>query len=230
MKVLSEEAVFASLFACGALQFGVRKHLKLHVLDDNAPKSYFYANIRNDPVEAVLLRASGEYMASATHDVLELQKGRNWSVVGVPNGGVELAEGFVRNIHRSNHSGVTLITPLEKVGEDAERHIQIIPRTFLSESPILLIENVVTTAASAIEAVKALRRYGGEVNKVVTLLDRELGGAENLAALGVELLSCCKMTWLISFLHEVGLIDDETARNSLLNLQDMQLYMKKQGS
>lgn len=227
MKVLSEEAVFASLFACGALQFGVRKHLKMHVLDENAPKSYFYANIRNDPVAPVLLRASGEHMASAMHHVLELQDGRNWSVVGVPNGGVELAEGFVRNIHRYNQSGVTLIAPLEKVGEDSERHIQIVPRTLLPESPILLIENVVTTAASAIEAVKALRRYGGTVNKVMTLLDRELGGAENLAALGVELVSCCKITWLIDFLHEVGLIDDDTARNSLLNLQDMQLYLKQ---
>lgn len=228
MITLCRDAVLAMLYAYGALKFGGLHRLKWHNFDPEAPSSYFYADIRKERVDPVVLQAIGRYMGGSLHHMLDLNEGQKWCVVGVPNGGVELAQGFVKNIHEYSPSGVVLGTPLEKVGEGVDRHIQIIPRTLLSELPICLIENVITTAASTIEAVKALRRYGAKVLKVGALLDRQLGGMEALDRLGVEVEACLTVKQLIDFLFDTSLVSDEVARNALLNLQDMQLYLKQQ--
>jgi orotate phosphoribosyltransferase len=50
-----------------------------------------------------------------------------------------------------------------------------------------LVEDVVTSAGAAIEAVEALREAGLEVGTAVCVVDREEGGADSLARTGVHL-------------------------------------------
>ncbi|HZE28973.1 MAG TPA: hypothetical protein VE055_02670, partial [Gaiellaceae bacterium] len=50
-----------------------------------------------------------------------------------------------------------------------------------------LVEDVVTSAGAAIEAVEALREAGLEVGTAVCVVDREEGGADALARVGVRL-------------------------------------------
>ena len=50
-----------------------------------------------------------------------------------------------------------------------------------------LVEDVVTSAGAAIEAVEALRDAGLEVGTAVCVVDREEGGADALARVGVRL-------------------------------------------
>lgn len=45
-------------------------------------------------------------------------------------------------------------------------------------SPVVVLEDVVTTGKSAMLAVERLRNAGYQVNEVITLVDREQGGAE----------------------------------------------------
>jgi orotate phosphoribosyltransferase len=52
---------------------------------------------------------------------------------------------------------------------------------------VCLVEDVVTSAGAAIGAVEALREAGLEVRVAVCVLDREEGGAEALAGIGVGL-------------------------------------------
>jgi len=52
--------------------------------------------------------------------------------------------------------------------------------------PVAVIEDVTTTGGSALKAVEAVRAAGGDVKLVVTLVDRQEGGAENLRKAGVE--------------------------------------------
>jgi orotate phosphoribosyltransferase len=52
---------------------------------------------------------------------------------------------------------------------------------------VCLVEDVVTSAGAALEAVEALREAGLEVETAVCVVDREEGGAEALAAAGVRL-------------------------------------------
>jgi len=55
-------------------------------------------------------------------------------------------------------------------------------------SRVVLVEDVITTGGSSLKAVEAVRReLGAEPVAVIALLDRLEGGAEALAAAGVEL-------------------------------------------
>ena len=53
----------------------------------------------------------------------------------------------------------------------------------------LIIEDVVTTAGSALQAVAAVRALGCTVTKVLAIVDRQEGGKENLEKEGLELIS-----------------------------------------
>jgi orotate phosphoribosyltransferase len=51
---------------------------------------------------------------------------------------------------------------------------------------VVVLEDVVTTGGSAMKAVERLRGAGYQVNRVISLIDRQQGGAEFYAANGLE--------------------------------------------
>lgn len=55
------------------------------------------------------------------------------------------------------------------------------------DSRVLMVDDVITTGASVSRAISVARGYGSRVDKVLTILDREEGGAEALEKLGVTL-------------------------------------------
>jgi orotate phosphoribosyltransferase len=52
---------------------------------------------------------------------------------------------------------------------------------------LAVVEDVVTTGGQLVESCAALRDEGAEIAAVLCVIDREQGGAENLAAHGLEL-------------------------------------------
>ncbi|MFC6727486.1 orotate phosphoribosyltransferase [Natronoarchaeum mannanilyticum] len=54
---------------------------------------------------------------------------------------------------------------------------------------VVVLEDIATTGQSAVDAVEAMREDGAEVNRALVVVDRQEGGAENLAEVGVELES-----------------------------------------
>ena len=56
-------------------------------------------------------------------------------------------------------------------------------------SRITVLEDVVTTGGSSLKAVTQLREAGYQVNRVVTIVDRQEGGLEAITAAGLELRS-----------------------------------------
>jgi orotate phosphoribosyltransferase len=54
---------------------------------------------------------------------------------------------------------------------------------------VLFVEDTVTTAGSLNNAIQAVREAGGEVDTAVTIVDREEGAKDNLAAIEVKLVS-----------------------------------------
>jgi len=58
-----------------------------------------------------------------------------------------------------------------------------------SGSRITVLEDVVTSGGSALQAVTQLRQAGYRVERVVAIVDRQEGGAEAMAAAGLELRS-----------------------------------------
>ena len=58
---------------------------------------------------------------------------------------------------------------------------------FASGELVCLVEDVVTSGGALAEAVSALREAGLEVRNALCVVDREEGGADTLARLGVRL-------------------------------------------
>jgi len=59
----------------------------------------------------------------------------------------------------------------------------------LSDRAVVLVEDVTTTGGSVLQAVDAVVAEGGKVNRVVTVVDRLQGAADNLAGRGIRLAS-----------------------------------------
>ncbi|QLK27333.1 orotate phosphoribosyltransferase [Natrinema zhouii] len=51
---------------------------------------------------------------------------------------------------------------------------------------VVIVEDIVTTGTSVVEAVEALREAGATVERALVVVDREEGGRENIADAGVE--------------------------------------------
>ena len=62
---------------------------------------------------------------------------------------------------------------------------------------VLVVEDVITTAGSSIKAIGTLREAGAEVKYVISVIDREGGGAENLAEAGVDFRPLVKASELV---------------------------------
>jgi orotate phosphoribosyltransferase len=74
---------------------------------------------------------------------------------------------------------------------------------------VLLIDDLVTTGLSLERAARAIRAEGGVVTDAFVLLDREEGGKERLARLGVTLHSVLKITDIAERLYEMNAIDED---------------------
>jgi Orotate phosphoribosyltransferase len=59
---------------------------------------------------------------------------------------------------------------------------------------VTVLEDVVTTGGSSIKAVTQLREAGYQVRRVVTIVDREEGGAAAMTAAELELVSLFRLS------------------------------------
>ena len=67
-----------------------------------------------------------------------------------------------------------------------------------SGSLITVLEDVVTSGGSALKAVKQLRAQGYVVNKILTIVDRQEGGAKSMNDQGIELISLFEIDEIIN--------------------------------
>ena len=61
---------------------------------------------------------------------------------------------------------------------------------------VVMLEDVITTGGSTIKAIERSREFGLDVLKVITIVDREEGGKENLEKTGVQVESLVTKTEL----------------------------------
>ena len=62
---------------------------------------------------------------------------------------------------------------------------------------ITVLEDVTTTGESAMKAVDVLRKLDYNVNRVVTIVDRQAGALESMQSEGIELRSLVTLEELI---------------------------------
>ncbi len=73
---------------------------------------------------------------------------------------------------------------------------------------VVLIDDLITTGLSLMEAAKAIEAEGGVTTDAVVLLDREEGGKENLDKNGIKLHALLRISKIADRLYEIGAIDE----------------------
>lgn len=132
-------------------------------------------------------------------------------ITGIPRAGVDLALGF-RDVWGED----ILFLEMEKPEGKKEAGIQLL--TDVSGLTIcrgIVVDDVVTNAASKVEAKAELAKYGLEVATFAIVLDRESGGAEEMAKLDIPLYAHLGLAEVLGIYEDTGFITEETMEKCL---------------
>jgi len=69
---------------------------------------------------------------------------------------------------------------------------------FTAGDLVVIIEDVITTGASALQAIEAVATEGGSISGVLAVVDREEGGREKITARGYDVISLVQLSDLRS--------------------------------
>ncbi len=128
-------------------------------------------------VKRVTLTGEGAYLTAKL--ILELLRGDKITAVGGPTLGADPIIGAVAALSYLEGKPInTFIVRKEPKKYGMEKFIEG-PKITKGER-VVIVEDVVTTGASVLKAVEAVRRAGAKVSKVIALVDRLEGGAERL--------------------------------------------------
>ncbi|MDO8841878.1 MAG: orotate phosphoribosyltransferase [Methanocalculus sp.] len=144
-------------------------------------KSSYYVDIKHAMTNPVLLAAIGRVVSERFEFDL---------IAGVAVGGVPLAVA----VSLASGKPYAIIRATEKDHGKAARVIGDV-----AGRRVLLIEDVTTSGGSALYGVEELRRAGGVIDRVVTVVDREQGAASFLAGHGIELFP---LAWVSNLLKK----------------------------
>jgi orotate phosphoribosyltransferase len=133
--------------------------------------------------------------------VNEINKDKIDKILGVPTAGVPFATMVSQKL------GIPLIYYRQARKEHGVR--KKIEGTLGRNDRVLIVDDLITTGESVIEAADVVRDQGGVVNELVVLLDREQGGRERLRSSRIEPHALFKISDAMDWLHNVGLIGDK---------------------
>jgi orotate phosphoribosyltransferase len=133
--------------------------------------------------------------------IQEIGKDKIDKILGVPTAGVPFATVVSQKL------GIPLIYYRQARKEHGVR--KKIEGILERNDRVLIVDDLITTGESVIEAAEVVRDQGGVVNELVVLLDREQGGKERLRASRIEPHVLFKISDAMTWLHNVGLIEDK---------------------
>jgi len=125
---------------------------------------------------------------------------RTQRLAGVPMAGIAYAAVVALNLSK----------PLLYVRKDQKEHgrERRIEGLLKPGDRVVVLDDVVTTGKSVLEAAEAIRGEGGVVDDAVVLLDRQQGAPENMRKNGVKLHSFTTMRRIAERLLSLGEIDE----------------------
>ncbi len=125
-------------------------------------------------------------------------------VAGVPFGGLHLATAF----------SLLTETPMIYVRPGGEKDHRIEGR-YEEGQTVLVIDDLITTGGSILETAGILEAHGLKVRDVIVLVDREQGATERLRRRGYNLVPILRLTVMLNYYYNTGLIDEFWYRRSL---------------
>lgn len=152
---------------CGALQFGD------FTLASGA-KSKYYIDIKRASTDPKVLKIIAEDMAAQLKS-MDLKIDR---IAGIVLGSVPLAAAL------SLETGI----PYVMVRKEKKDHgtSKLVEGVLNKGDKVLVVEDVITSAGSSIIGIGTLRSEGAVVENVFSVIDREAGGEQALADIGVK--------------------------------------------
>lgn len=155
-----------ALIGCGAILYG-------DFTLASGKKSRYYIDIKKATTDPKVLGLVADLMAEG------LDRGQVQRIAGVALGSVPLA------VALSLRTGI----PFVMVRKEKKDHgtSKLIEGELKAGERVLVVEDVITSAGSAVYAVETLRQAGAAVSTVLSVVDREEGGKDALKGMGVEL-------------------------------------------
>lgn len=167
-----------ALEECGALRFGD------FTLASGA-KSNYYIDIKKAITDPETLYLISQLMA----EKMRSENIRPDRIAGVVLGSIPLAAAL------SMATGIPYVMVRKEQKDHGTR--KMIEGDMTEGDRVMVVEDVITTAGSAIGAIAILRKNGAIVTDIMSVVDRESGGSENLADIGVNLMSLVKGSEMI---------------------------------
>ena len=201
----AQRALAQRLFDIGAVKFGAFK-LKLHETNPDAPLSPIYLNIRTpeNPKPGPLSRSELHFVGGVLAGLVRGQNLEFDGIAGIPNAGDPIVDAFQKTVGGS----FPLLRMQKKTGADSRRVTDVIDDAGLAKgSKVLVFDDLIAGADSKLEAIAVLEGAGFKVTDVVVLVDREQGGRDQLSGRGYTLHAALKLTELLDFYVDEGLIE-----------------------
>ena len=156
-------------------------------------KSDFYIDARVttfDPRGACLIGEVGWALLKET--AAKLNKAVN-AVGGLTLGADPIALGIGIAGQRENSSTPIQVFTVRKAVKDHGRQKRI-EGNFSAGDSVVVVDDVITTGGSTIQAIDAVEQAGGHVAFVLVLVDREEGGRQNIEKRGHKVVSIFSRT------------------------------------
>jgi orotate phosphoribosyltransferase len=192
------------LLNIGAIKFG-NFRLKLHEKNPDAPLSPIYIDLR-------LLRSFPDVIDSAVEIYRQLSADFIFDIYAdVPTAATPIVA-ILSHVTR-----VPMISPRK----DEKKHgtAALIDGVFTAGQKVLLVDDLITNAASKVETISVLEENGLSVSGVVVLIDREQGGRAELEKNGYACRAAFRLTELLKFYSTKGLISQDDYRRTMDYLQ-----------
>ena len=186
----------------GALKFGAFKLTSGKI-------SPYYIDLRIIPSFPDAFQKICNLQASFTKKEIGLQNFDR--IAGIPIAGIPFASLIAYNLKKPFlyiRKGVRV--------HGRQRRVEGI---LTSGDRVLLIDDLITTGLSLVEAMKAIEAEGGVTTDAVVLLDREEKGKEKLDKNGIELHALLKMSEIANRLYEIGAIDEVQLKTILKQIK-----------
>jgi len=178
---MPENSLSIRLFETGCIQFGTFT-LK------SGLTSPIYVDLRllvsHPPVLRQVARAMARTARGLAFD----------RIVAIPYAGLPIGVALALELDRP------LIYPRREVKEHGTR--RAIEGAFEPGETVLLIDDLITRGDSKLEAIAPLETAGLTVHDVLVLIDREQGGAEDLARRGYRLHTLLRLAQILDELRE----------------------------
>ena len=162
-------------------------------------KSPYYIDLRQTISSPITM----DWIANSLTRIIinEIGKDKIDRILGVPTAGIPFATVVSQKL------GLPLIYYRQARKEHGVR--KKVEGILDRNDRVLVVDDLITTGESVIEAAEVVRDQGGVVNELVVLLDREQGGQDRLRTNRIEPHILFKISDEMTWLHSVGLLGDD---------------------